>query len=197
MTLRTFTPDEVHAAVDELGLASWPMLECPNCSRRRGFLFGEDGTISAVDSCICNGPAGPPQPCEWDDLAARLNGADGPTRQRWAAMLGFDAGYENEQIPGGPGDGRPVVWALCVGTLAADQCWVAYAEDGQEIASHVSSSASWGARDVGPDGFYFDRYIELLDIATGDEVDYRTVPVGGDVPSAVRRAIVSRITADR
>jgi hypothetical protein len=42
----------------------------------------------------------------------------------------------------------PVVYAWTTGAVFGDENWVAVCEDGELMASHVSSSREWGQRDV-------------------------------------------------
>lgn len=39
-----------------------------------------------------------------------------------------------------------------------NESWYAVTEEGRVIASHVSSSRTWGILDTGPDGFYASKY---------------------------------------
>ncbi len=82
---------------------------------------------------------------------------------------------------------RPTVWAFRNAYFGdrGDQVWMAITDDGEPIASHVSSSRDWGRHDVGPTGFYRARYIEMLGT---DEVDYRVLDDGEIPPQHVRDA---------
>lgn len=89
---------------------------------------------------------------------------------------------------------KPVVYAFCTGYVFGDQQWIAVTADGQVLAGHISSSAWWGQRDVGPDGFAARRqhYVDTLGTA---DVDYRVVPVGELPPPEVLAAMEARAAA--
>jgi hypothetical protein len=70
-----------------------------------------------------------------------------------------------------------IVYAWCQSGWDTDwQHWMAMAEDGEVIASHVSSTRDWGIHDVGPTGMHRDAYIAKF--GEDFEVDYRVAPAG-------------------
>jgi hypothetical protein len=63
----------------------------------------------------------------------------------------------------GPEHALPTVYAWTVGKFASDEQWFALADDGELIASHVSSNREWGQRDVhlhfgGPRAKYVEKF---------------------------------------
>lgn len=80
---------------------------------------------------------------------------------------------------------KPIVWALCTGRFGGDdEAWAAYSNDGQKITSHVSSNRSWGTVDVGPK-VKAAAYEKVIGTSNPDEIDYRVVPEGEDLPDDV------------
>ena len=65
-----------------------------------------------------------------------------------------------------------------------DQRWVAITEEGETIASHISSSRGWGIRDTGPEGFYRDAW--------PDGAEAIVIEEGGDLPEVVQHRILER-----
>lgn len=71
------------------------------------------------------------------------------------------------------------VYAWCQSGDGTDmQVWMAMADDGEVIASHLSSSRAWGAHDVGPTGVHASRYATKFGDRYMDDLDYRIAPPG-------------------
>lgn len=68
-----------------------------------------------------------------------------------------------------------------------DEVWLAIADDGEVLASHVSSNRAWGQRDV-HDSFpkVLDRYIEKFGGSGPEFYEYIVVPDGETPPEEVR-----------
>ena len=80
----------------------------------------------------------------------------------------------------------PKVYGYCsIEFGSGDQAWVAICEDGRAITSHLSSSASWGAHDVGP---VWKRDIYAKVFGEGFEIEYIALPVGELPPDSVFEA---------
>jgi hypothetical protein len=78
------------------------------------------------------------------------------------------------------------VYAWCNAGNGTDmQTWIAIAEDGEVLAQHMSSSRAWGQHDVGPDGFYRQRYADKFGERFMDRLDYVVVPDRQTPPHAV------------
>ena len=77
-----------------------------------------------------------------------------------------------------------------------DQAWIAIAEDGEVLAQHVSSSRSWGQRDVGPDGFHRDRYAEKFGPDFAEHINYVVLPQGEAPPDEVYERNQARAAAE-
>lgn len=87
---------------------------------------------------------------------------------------------------------KPVVWAFCNGTIGlGDQQWVAIADDGRIITTHVSGSRSWGRWDVSPQR-NSNAYSYVLGTA---DVDYRVLPDGQGPPPGVRERYDALVAA--
>lgn len=72
------------------------------------------------------------------------------------------------------------IYLACTWDNGYDQGWVAVTEHGEKIASHISSGRGWGLEDVGPTGFYRDKYPEDFEVVE--------VPHGESLPEAVLAA---------
>ena len=71
------------------------------------------------------------------------------------------------------------VYAWCQSGDGTDwQHWMAMADDGEVVASHISSSRDWGQSDVGPRGMHADRYLAKFGDRYMDDLDYRVAPPG-------------------
>ena len=90
------------------------------------------------------------------------------------------------------------VYAWCNAGAGTDwQVWHAMADDGEVLATHVSSSQSWGQRDVGPDGFYRDRYAEKFGARFMDDLTYVVCEPGSSPPDEVYQRNQARRDADQ
>lgn len=111
-----------------------------------------------------------------------LTGGDDPT-WRWL-----------REITPGAWEPKPVVYAYRAGSYGPeDQAWVAMADDGRVVVSHISSSRRWGIRDVGPDGLHAELYRAVLGTL---DVDYRVLPEG-EFPPEETRAAAMRLAQQR
>ena len=78
------------------------------------------------------------------------------------------------------------VYAFCNSGNGTDwQAWMAIAETGHVITTHISSSRRWGIHDVGPE-WKQSAYEDVL--GEGVEVDYIVVDDGQVPPDEVREA---------
>jgi hypothetical protein len=89
------------------------------------------------------------------------------------------------------------VWAWCNSGNGTDwQTWLAIAEDGEVLCSHISSSRDWGQRDVGPSGFYVERYVAKFGERFMDRLDYVVVAEGEAPPAEVYERNQERARAE-
>lgn len=83
----------------------------------------------------------------------------------------------------------PVVYAWTTGEVMGDEGWVAVCEDGELMASHVSSNREFGQRDVHTSfGRVADRYREKFGGLGSEFYVFVVVPEGKRPPLEVMRA---------
>lgn len=78
------------------------------------------------------------------------------------------------------------IYQFCQGKWGSgDQVWVALAEDGTFIKSHISSSRAWGISDTGPQGLGRSVYEQRYGPEFDRELTFIVCPEGEGPPDDV------------
>lgn len=80
---------------------------------------------------------------------------------------------------------RVYAWCNARWQPFGDQVWVAIAEDGDVLATHISSGRSWGQHDVGPHGMHQNAYAAKFGDDFLDRIEYVVLPEGETPPDEV------------